>query len=505
LESLERRTLLSTLNIDAAGAATYTATPTVANDLMISLVAGNYLFDEAAESINVTGPGAGDCTGSGTGLVTCPDATINSLAIDAGDGDDVVTIQSLADPATVTGGAGDDTLDASTALTAVTYDGGAGHDSMTGGDGNDRVTGGTGNDVLRGGAGNDVMSAGPGNDTVDGDGGADTIVEAADADFILSDSSLGGLGVDSLAEIEQASLTGGAGNNTIDASAFSGSTTLFGLGGNDSLAGGLGVDSLVGGPGNDTLSGSLSNDILIGGIGNDSLDGGGGNDTADFSAAPSEVHVNLKVGNAKGDGKDRLRAIETVIGSAFNDVLQGNDLSNVLLGGPGNDRVSGLGGDDILGGGLGLDRLLGGLGNDILLGGAQDDLLIGHAGRDVLIGGANNDILNGTPGDDILVPGTTDHDGDTAALAAVLAEWTSARDYTTRTNNLRDGSGSVDRVNGAAFLSVTTVHDDDASDRLTGSAETDWFFMCSVGPKKDDLTDQVLPELIEEVCAAVKA
>jgi Ca2+-binding RTX toxin-like protein len=492
------------LNINAAGAATYSATPSLANDLTISLVAGNYLFDEDAESINVTGPGAAGCTGSGTGLVTCPDAGINSIAVDAGDMNDTVTIQSLGDPATVAGGLGDDTLDASTAMSALTLDGGAGNDVMTGGDGNDRMSGGTGNDALAGGAGNDFMSAGVGNDTVDGDGGTDTIVEGADTDFILSDSSLGGLGVDSLAEIEQANLAGGLGNNTIDAWAFSGSTTLFGLAGNDSLAGGLGVDSLVGGAGNDTLAGSLSNDILIGSVGNDTLDGGGGNDTVDFGGSPNAVHVTLKNGNAKGDGRDRLSAIETVFGSAFNDVLLGNDLSNVLFGGAGNDRISGLGGDDILGGGLGLDRLLGGLGNDILLGGAQDDLLVGHAGRDVLIGGANNDFLNATPGDDILIPGTTDHDGDNAALAAILAEWTSDRDYTTRTNNLRDGSGSVDRVNGATFLSLVTVHEDDASDRLTGSADTDWFFACTVGPKKDDLTDQVLPELIEQLCAAVK-
>lgn len=502
LESLEARTLLSTLNIDAAGAATYSATATLANDLTISLVAGNYVFDEDSESINVTGTGSGGCTGSGTGLVTCPDSAISSINVDAGDMNDTVTIQSLADPATVLGGTGDDTLDAGSATAAVTLDGGVDNDSLTGGGGNDRLSGGTGNDVLFGGGGNDILSAGAGNDLIDGDSGSDQLVEGADTDFTLTDSSLGGLGTDSLTEIELANLAGGLGNNTIDASAFSGSTTLFGLAGNDSLAGGLGADSLVGGAGNDTLSGSLSNDTLIGTVGNDSLDGGGGTDTADFSGAPAGVRVALKNGSARGDGKDRLRTIETVLGSAYNDVLTGNDLSNLLLGAGGNDRLNGLGGDDILVGELGFDRLLGGLGNDILLGGANDDLLVGHLGRDLLIGGENNDFVYGTPGDDILIAGMTDHDADNAALAAILSEWNSDRDYATRVSNLRDGSGSLDRVNGATFLSLTTVLDDDAADRLAGSADLDWFFACMVGPKKDTLIDQALPELTVQLPAA---
>ena len=65
--------------------------------------------------------------------------------------------------------------------------------------------------------------------------------------------------------------------------------------------------------------------------------------------------------------------IENAIGGGGNDVIGGNDVSNMLTGNGGNDILTGL------------------LGNDSLFGGAGDDTLNGGAGADTLSGGAGND------------------------------------------------------------------------------------------------------------------
>ncbi|MBO0697984.1 MAG: autotransporter-associated beta strand repeat-containing protein, partial [Zavarzinella sp.] len=111
----------------------------------------------------------------------------------------------------------------------------------------------------------------------------------------------------------------------------------------------------------------------------------------------------------------------------------------------GNDNVKveeGIGISAWLYGGAGDDRLQGGGGHDVLLGGEGSDRLLGGDGRDLLIGGTGGDRLEGNAGDDILIAGTTAYDGSADALGAVMAEWTSSRDYATRVANLRgEGSG----------------------------------------------------------------
>lgn len=56
--------------------------------------------------------------------------------------------------------------------------------------------------------------------------------------------------------------------------------------------------------------------------------------------------------------------IESAIGSAFNDVLLGNEWANFLSGGAGHDMLAGAGGDDWMVGGAGNDTLDGGAGMD---------------------------------------------------------------------------------------------------------------------------------------------
>lgn len=123
-------------------------------------------------------------------------------------------------------------------------------------------------------------------------------------------------------------------------------------------------------------------------------------------------------------------------------------------------------------GDAGNDRLKGGVGDDLLLGGDGDDLVVGGDGRDLMIGGFGADRLVGNSGDDILIAGTTDHDANDAALCALMAEWTRTDiDFASRVTHLQNGGG----LNSSFLVNDLTVHDDGATDVLTGSSGQDWF------------------------------
>ena len=469
-------------------------------------------------------------------------ATLNAKSLKGSLGSDS---QSGFEQASLTGGSGNDTLDAGDATSAllVTLIGGSGNDLLIGGAAGDLLQGGDGNDVIEGGAGSDTLDGQDGNDTLTGGldndnltggAGTDCVAESADLNFTLINASLTTAGatgsVDSLSSIESAQLTGGAGNNTLDASGFSlGSVTLSGdrgadtlIGspaddlldggvGNDSLQGGEGADSLLGGAGfdnlnggggNDRLNGQADADVLNGSSGDDSLTGEAGNDSFDGGSGTDQLietaNVNFTLTDTQltGAGTDTLvlSSIEIVVltggagankldASAFSTGsvrLSGLGGKDTLLGGAGNDSLDGSLGNDSLVGAAGNDTLLGGANDDILDGGSGHDVLDGQDGNDSLIGGDNRDlligglgsdsILGGT-GDDILISGTTSLNA--AGIVAVMAEWTSLSTYTDRVTHLTNGSGGA---NGSTKLDATTVQSDVSNDSLTGGADTDWFF-----------------------------
>jgi Ca2+-binding RTX toxin-like protein len=78
-----------------------------------------------------------------------------------------------------------------------------------------------------------------------------------------------------------------------------------------------------------------------------------------------------------------------IIGSAFDDTLNGDGNANVLYGGAGNDTLNGGAGNDILIGGAGNDTLTGGLGNDVFLlqvtNGGKDTILDFSSGSDQIL------------------------------------------------------------------------------------------------------------------------
>ncbi len=260
------------------------------------------------------------------------------------------------------GGPGNDTLIGSAGPNFMLGDEGddsliglGGNDSLLGAAGRDTLDGGDGNDALFGqGASADQLTGGLGNDTLDGGAGADRIFESGNVNFVLSDSVLSGMGTDRVVGVEEVRLTGGAGANSIDASAFTGRVDLYGLDGNDTLIGSAGADFLYGGNGNDVLKGRNGNDTLFGEAGNDTLNGGIGNDSLN--------------------------------GGAGTDGLSGWDGNDTLVGGTENDTLYG---------GLGTDSLNGGTGDDTLQGGDAVDTLLGDVGVDKLTGGTGNGTGNG--------------------------------------------------------------------------------------------------------------
>ncbi len=170
------------------------------------------------------------------------------------------------------GGASANTFDTS-AYTGVAL--------LDGGGANDTLKGGTGADVLNGEAGDDVLTGGTGNDTLTGGDGTDQVAETADVNLTLTDTTLTGVGSDTLATIERAKLTGGNATNTLTATSFTGSAELNGAGGADTLLGGSG------------------NDKLTGGAGIDSFDAGGGDDT--IETRDSENESSIACGAGTGD------------------------------------------------------------------------------------------------------------------------------------------------------------------------------------------------------------
>ncbi len=214
--------------------------------------------------------------------------------------------------------------------------------------------------------------------------------------------------------------------------------------------------------------------------------GTAGNDTIVFSPAGNTGSISVSL-NGVSLGTFHPTGNLMAHGLAGNDDIQvAGSISNAawLYGGAGNDRLKG------------------GAGHDVLLGGEGDDLLVGGDGRDLLIGGIGSDRLVGNADEDILVAGSTAFDGDEAALCAIMAEWTSIRDYATRVANL-EGTGTSPRLNGSVFLSRegtgATVSDDGAADVLTGSSGVDWFFASVDAGGQDRITDLSDSEFAEDL------
>ncbi len=100
-----------------------------------------------------------------------------------------------------------------------------------------------------------------------------------------------------------------------------------------------------------------------------------------------------------------MSGADTITGSKWRDVLNGQGGNDVIKGGGSGDLIHGGDGNDALYGQNGIDMIYGDGGNDHLFGGFGDDLLSGGTGRDQLLGLGGNDTLTGGAGFDRLTGG----------------------------------------------------------------------------------------------------
>jgi Ca2+-binding RTX toxin-like protein len=276
--------------------------------------------------------------------------------------------------------------------------GDGGNDTLDGGGGADYLFGGLGNDTLYGGQGDDIVHGDEGNDTIYGGDGIDTIFGGDGNDYIQggrgSDIIMGGLGNDIILGNEGFDeLTGDEGDDWLDGSGGQGQL-MFGDSG--APTGGLplysGNDVMIGGiAGGDIMKGFNGDDIMLGNGSFTKFIGGLGWDWGSYENATQGVDADMNRkefiapnGLAADSIRDIWQHTEGASGSAFDDIIQGDDASRLLATKDELDNVNlitglasffapGLvsfdGGNIILGGG-GNDSLKGGGGNDIIDGDA---------------------------------------------------------------------------------------------------------------------------------------
>lgn len=477
-----------------------------------------------------------------------PTLSIGSFALNSFDrivicglgGNDSIAVESpIFKPTVIYGDEGTDTIS-----------GGSGPDMIFGGPGVDTITGNAGDDVISGGTDLDTLSGGTGFDrlvesgvgaitltntqfksdaefntiaqfeaatltgsaasdtfnisgwdfpaTILGGGGTNTIVDGGNGSFILALSTLSRTisattRIATFSEIQNANLTGGSGNNTFNLVAWPFAATLSGAAGSDSF--------VVSGD----VSYSLSDTMLLrpnlgmirlNGFENATLSAGASDNTFTVTGWTKAATVQ------GGAGNDKLISAANVNQSLSNTSLTRTGLGTIslssieqaeLTGGAGNNTISAasFGGQVKLDGGLGNDILTSGTGLAILLGGAGNDTLQAGTGRTVMIGGQGLDKLTGGTNDDLLISGQTVYDSNSEALAAILAEWSSANSYTDRVAHL---TGTTGGLNNGKFLNGANVSHDTAVDFLMGGLGSDLFFAKLTNPSKDILGDKASGE-----------
>lgn len=269
-------------------------------------------------NLDVNGAAATDLTvATSNGRITITDGTdvvllsayagvLNSGNLNYASGELVANFGGAAD--TLDGSAGNDYILAGS--NGDTFDSLAGNDKLTGGAGNDTfgfdADDLTTNDTIDGAAGNNTLQF-----TADNNGGAVTDAdftnilnvqtvlfddvnwtntftfgnEAEQAGFNTFTSS--GTGANAVTIILNsaydlnATITGGAAGDTLNASGMDGTETVSidGAAGDDTINGGAGADTLNGGTGADDLLGNGGADSIVGGTGADDITGGTGADT----------------------------------------------------------------------------------------------------------------------------------------------------------------------------------------------------------------------------------
>lgn len=384
---------------------------------------------------------------------------------------------------TILGGAGNDTLNGQAGDDQLL--GQAGHDLLSGGNGRDRLDGGEGNDSTAGQSDSDTILIGQGDDSIDGGDGNDLLIGAGDFDFQLTDAALiSGFGTATLQSVELAQLSGGDGDNRLNANGFSGSVTLNGGLGADTLGDASGDDCLLGGGGDDTY--------WLLGIGADVLveTSGGGRDTIDFTQASGGVNIDLSRSTAQsprpGFWLTLTPEFEQFTGSRFADVVTIESADTGIV-----RKVKGGRNDDP----NAVDTLIVQRGNSNwrivdessgILQGSASVAPIQFSQFGALIGGQDNDLF--------VFTATARFTGQIDGRAGIdTLDWSAANvgRQLVLTGNAATGFRGVDSVVGGAFAGIDVVIGSARLDKLTGlDVVTTWDV--SAGKMTDEETGRTL-------------
>ena len=458
----------------------------------------------------------------GQATAAFPAAAVRMVRVDAGAGNDSVSV-SFEAPTKVMLGPGNDLIDAESLAAPA---------RLFGGDGDDFIFGSYGPDYIDGGAGDDHLEGNDGRDTLVGRGGADTFYGGPGFDVVGYAERTAGV------TVTAGQSAPGAGGLPDDGEPGEGDNVQFdvegiiGGAGDDHLSAAGGNRSLLfGGPGNDTLTGGAADDWLAGGDGDDVMDGGAGDDgfwgqagvdTVTYAGRTDRVWAAIGRRDANGavtaggrvvERDDIRNDVEVLVGTDHDDQLSASAATGRavrIVGGGGSDRLSAWG-NDTLDGGVGNDRLYAYLGGNLLLGGPGDDHLGTHPGRDTLDGGGGRDALNYSDRPDAMVidlvgthnggtPGGGSAgdpgDGDTylSPFASVLAG---------RGDDTVYGSSAAEWIDG--FEGDDVLHDGGGVDTVFGGPGDDRFVAAADGLRDvfegEDGTDVYDRDGIEAVAA----
>lgn len=223
-------------------------------------------------------------------------------------------------------------------------------------------------------------------------------------------------------------------------------------------------------------------DFIESGAKPDGIDGGANIDTVAYSYSNAAVTVDLQLPTQRGgyaEG-DRLKAVENVVGSQFDDQITGDGGNNRLEGGRGADVLNGGNGNDTLVGGIdgSDDGLLGGIGSDtveytdassnmtIKLGGDN-----GFIGTGVVNGGHTSMIIGGQNFFVFRPDVIEDH---LFSIENVIAGSGNDTIIGNSANNQLEGGAGNDRIEGGVGFDV--LFGDSGDDTLIGGSGSDTMY-----------------------------
>ncbi|MCO6060363.1 heme peroxidase, partial [Pseudomonas sp. MOB-449] len=304
------------------------------------------------------------------------------------------------------GTAGDDIVISSIGDDTLYGDGG--NDRLEGGDGVDMILGGAGNDIITDQGGEDNLQGGDGHDAINGGNSIDLILGGFGNDFIVTgedgDESFGGTGNDFiLGDRADEMVFGNEGDDWIEHGMADGSAgENFDTRGLDAI---VGHDVFIGDGATDRMGGEGGDDIMAGNGGPvDRYLGASGFDWALFKDDPAGATVDLRlrafdetpVPQSAASTLARFESVEGLSGSAFSDILRGDDADATAIAASGFTG-SVLTNIDLING---LRSFLGSAaaGANGIVGDADDQFSAGN----IILGGNGSDLIQGNGGNDLI-------------------------------------------------------------------------------------------------------